>query len=272
MCVKLYYIMTASDHPYFEGEYPLIIPHRGGMDIVPENTLEALAYCNQNEFTHFETDLRMSKDEVVFLHHDETLERTTNSEGRVQEYSWEDLLKVNAGKKFYDKNNIKGKRTQFISLEDALIKFSDMKFNLDLKQGGMSKKVLEIIMDCKASNRTLVSSFSQKRLGQFQKLNKYNIATSGSVKENLQAMFNSKVLNIWDLKVEALQVPIKWKGVKVLTKRFVEYAHKNNITVHVWTVNNPSTLRDCLLLGCDGVMTDRPVEMRKLAREIYGQG
>ena len=52
----------------------------------------------------------------------------------------------------------------------------------------------------------------------------------------------------------------------------MEYAHNNNITVHVWTVNNPSTLRDCLLLGCDWVMTDRPVEMRKLAREIYGQG
>ena len=262
--------MTASNHPYFEGEHPLIIPHRGGMEVVPENTLEALDYCTKNQFTHFETDLRMSKDEVVFLHHDETLQRTTNSQGRVQEYSWRALLKVNAGQKFYEKNNIIGKRTQFVSLEDALTKFSGMKFNLDLKQEGMSKNVLEIIMDCKATERTLVSSFSPNRLNQFQKLNKYNIATSGSVKENLQAMFNSKIINTWDLKVEALQVPIKWKGIRVLTEGFVKYAHNKNIKVHVWTVNNPSVLKDCLQLGCDGVMTDRPVEMRRLAREIYG--
>lgn len=240
------------------------------MDVVPENTLEALNYCNKNRFTHFETDLRMSKDEVIFLHHDSTLERTTNSKGKVHEYSWKDLLKVNAGQKFYDKNNIKGKKTQFVSLEEALTKFSNMKFNLDLKQGGMSKKVLEIIMDCKASDRTLISSFSPKRLKQFQKINKYKIATSGSVRENLQAMFNSKFLEIWDLKIDALQVPIRWKGIKVLTKRLVDYAHHNNLEVHVWTVNDPFVLKDCLLMGCDGVMTDKPLEVRKLVREMYG--
>jgi len=262
--------MTASKHPYFEGEYPLIMPHRGGMEVVPENTLEAIDYCDKNKFTHFETDLRMSKDGVVFLHHDETLERTTDSEGRVQEYYWRDLLKLNAGQKFYEKKNIIGKTTQFVSLEDALTKFSGMKFNLDIKQKGISKNVLEVIMDCKASKRTLVSSFSSKRLKQFQQINKYNIATSGSVKENLQAILNSKIINVWDLQVEALQVPIKWKGIRVLTKHFVKYAHSKNIEVHVWTVNTPSVLRDCLQLGCDGVMTDRPVEMRRLAREIYG--
>ena len=48
----------------------------------------------------------MSKDEVVFLHHDETLERTTDSQGRVEEYYWRDLLKVNAGQQFYEKNTI----------------------------------------------------------------------------------------------------------------------------------------------------------------------
>ena len=270
MCVKLNYIMTASDHPYFEGDYPLVIPHRGGMDIVPENTLEALEYCYKNKFTHFETDLRMSQDDVIFLHHDETLERTTKFEGRVKDYSWEDLLMINAGQKFYDQKKIKQKKTEFISLQDALSRFSDMKFNLDLKEKGMSKKVIEIILDCKASERTLVSSFSPKRLREFQTLNKYNIATSGSIKENFLAITNSKLLTSWELKIEALQIPIKWKGVKVLTKRLVDYAHSKNIEVHVWTINDPISLRYCLLVGCDGVMTDRPVEMRELVREMYG--
>jgi len=43
---------------YFRGEKPIIIPHRGGINVVPENTLHALEHTVENNFTHFETDLR----------------------------------------------------------------------------------------------------------------------------------------------------------------------------------------------------------------------
>ena len=263
--------MTASDYPYFEGDHPLVLPHRGGMEVVPENTLEALEYSDRNKFTHFETDLRMSKDGVVFLHHDETLDRTTRSEGKVSEYLWHDLLKINAGEKFYERKNINGKKTTFISLEDALAKFSNIKLNLDLKQSGMEKKVLEIIMDSNASERTLVSSFSPRRLRKFQEINQYNIAISASIKENLQSMFNSRLFHLWNLRVQALQIPIRWNGIRVLTNNLVEYAHSKNIKVHVWTINNLNILEDCLELGCDGIMTDRPVEVREFIMEKYGK-
>tara|TARA_B100000700_G_scaffold113605_1_gene127671 strand:- start:2682 stop:3476 length:795 start_codon:yes stop_codon:yes gene_type:complete len=261
--------MTASDYPYFQGHHPLVLPHRGGMDIVPENTLEALQYSDRNKFTHFETDLRISKDGVVFLHHDETLNRTTSAEGKVSDYLWHDLLKINAGEKFYEKNNIKGKSTVFISLEDALSNFSNMKFNLDLKQSGMERRVLDIIMDSNASERTLVSSFSPMRLRKFQEINRYNIAISASIKQNLQAMFNSKFFRLWSIQVQALQIPIRWKGIKVLTKNLVEYAHSKNIQVHVWTVNDLKVLEECLEIGCDGIMTDRPLEVRNFIMEKY---
>lgn len=262
--------MRASNHPYFEGDYPLVLPHRGGMEVVPENTLEAVVYANENKFTHFETDLRMSKDGIVFLHHDETLDRTTDSKGKVAEYNWRDLLKINAGKKFYDKKKIYNQETQFISLEDALIKFPDIKYNLDLKQPGMAELVLTIIMDCKATERTLVSSFSPYRLRQFQLLNNHNIATSGSIKENLQALIHSNSFNLWKPDVDALQIPIKWKGIPVLSKNLVDYAHNKNLLVHIWTVNDASTLRDCVSLGCDGYITDRPIELRSLLEDLYG--
>ena len=55
---------------YFDGQKPLIIPHRGGSNIVPENTLHGLQMVISEGFTHFETDLRMSKDGEIFLNHD----------------------------------------------------------------------------------------------------------------------------------------------------------------------------------------------------------
>ena len=76
---------------YFDGDKPLIIPHRGGSNIVPENTLHGLELAIKEGFSHFETDLRMSKDGEIFLHHDETFDRTTNVSGKVQDFNWSEI-------------------------------------------------------------------------------------------------------------------------------------------------------------------------------------
>ena len=96
---------------YFDGDKPLIIPHRGGSNLVPENTLHGLELAIREGFSHFETDLRMSKDGEIFLHHDETFDRTTNVSGKVQDFNWSEISKINAGYKFYEKTNQKGKKT-----------------------------------------------------------------------------------------------------------------------------------------------------------------
>ena len=85
---------------YFDGDKPLIIPHRGGSNLVPENTLHGLELAITEDFSHFETDLRMSKDGEIFLHHDETFDRTTNVSGKVQDFNWSEISKINAGYKF----------------------------------------------------------------------------------------------------------------------------------------------------------------------------
>ena len=64
--------MFLDNLSYFDGQKPLIIPHRGGSNIVPENTLHGLQMVISEGFTHFETDLRMSKDGEIFLHHDDS--------------------------------------------------------------------------------------------------------------------------------------------------------------------------------------------------------
>ena len=130
---------------YFEGKKPLIIPHRGGRNIVPENTLHALENTFVEKFSHFETDLRMSKDGVIFLHHDKSFDRTTDVSGNVKDFNWEEIKKINAGAKFYKKNGDHYSTTKFVTLEDALITYKNMKFNLDLKQSGMAEKLVKII-------------------------------------------------------------------------------------------------------------------------------
>ncbi|MEC7925938.1 MAG: glycerophosphodiester phosphodiesterase family protein, partial [Actinomycetota bacterium] len=155
------FLVSAS---YFEGKKPIVIPHRGGRNIVPENTLHAIENTYKEKFTHFETDLRMSKDGVIFLHHDRSFDRTTDIKGNVHDFDWEDIKRINAGATFYKKKGDHSSKTTFVSLEDALTTYKNLKFNLDLKQGGMAEKVVKIIKSTKSIERVLVSSFSYRRL------------------------------------------------------------------------------------------------------------
>ncbi len=250
---------------YFDSNKPLIIPHRGGANIVPENTLHALQTVSNEKFSHFETDLRMSKDGEVFLQHDETFDRTTNTSGLVGDFLWKDISKINAGYKFYRSRGLSEMSTRFVTLLEALTKFPDLKFNLDLKQSGMDKKVTDIIFSLKAESRVLVSSFSPKRLDNFIKVSKGRILTSGSFRENLVARFlPSQKRNI---KVNAIQAPFRWRGVQVHSSKLLNFCKLNNIPLHIWTVNSIDVFKKCLEIGCDGVITDEPIILREYLRK-----
>ena len=76
---------------------PLCVAHRGDMERFPENTLEAVKGAIEMGFDYIEIDLRMSKDGVVFLLHDDTLERTTNGTGQAKLKTMAELKELDAG-------------------------------------------------------------------------------------------------------------------------------------------------------------------------------
>ena len=65
--------------------------HRGGRLENDENTLSAFQKSYEIGYTGFETDIRMTKDGVLIITHDQTLERTTNGTGIVEEKTWEEI-------------------------------------------------------------------------------------------------------------------------------------------------------------------------------------
>lgn len=253
--------MFLGNQSYFDGQKPLIIPHRGGSNIVPENTLHGLQMVISEGFTHFETDLRMSKDGEIFLHHDDSFNRTTDIEGKVKDFNWSEIKNINAGYEFYKNNNLSGYTTTFVRLEDALSMSKVLKFNLDLKETGLAKKVVEIVLSLNAQNRVLVSSFSPSRLDEFLFESKGQIATSGTFRENAIARFLP--IKKRNFQVQALQAPFKWKGMQIYSKKLVNFCKLNNLQLHIWTVNSINNLKICLDLGCDGIITDEPLLFRE---------
>lgn len=77
--------------------YPFWIAHRGAGKLAPENTLAAFRLGAQYGWRMFECDVKLSADNVPFLLHDATLERTSNGQGIAGALNWGDLAQLDAG-------------------------------------------------------------------------------------------------------------------------------------------------------------------------------
>ena len=64
----------------------------------------------------------------------------------------------------------------------------------------------------------------------------------------------------------AAQVPIRYRGAPVVDHRFVTSAHRADLAVHVWTIDDAATMDTLLDLGVDGIMTDEPTRLRDVLR------
>jgi len=71
--------------------YPRMCAHRGAGKLAPENTLTAMRVGHAHGYTMVEFDVKLAADNVAFLLHDATLERTTSGRGRADALLWRDL-------------------------------------------------------------------------------------------------------------------------------------------------------------------------------------
>ena len=83
---------------------PKLIGHRGVKDLCPENTIESISTAFDIGLTYVEIDVKISKDEIPILLHDDSLDRTTDGSGLAIDYVYEDIKKLDAGKFFYNTN------------------------------------------------------------------------------------------------------------------------------------------------------------------------
>ncbi|MFS4482028.1 glycerophosphodiester phosphodiesterase family protein [Hyunsoonleella sp. 2307UL5-6] len=98
-----------KDFKYNPTDVPLISVHRGGKGIphYPENCLETLQYINDSIHAIYEIDVAKTKDDVLVLMHDNTLNRTTTGEGNITEFTFEALQAFNLEDEFGNSTTFK---------------------------------------------------------------------------------------------------------------------------------------------------------------------
>ncbi|MBR5307507.1 MAG: MBL fold metallo-hydrolase [Clostridia bacterium] len=132
--------------------------HRGASEYAPENTIMSFYLGMFMGANGIETDVQKTKDGVLVLFHDDTLERVTGESGTIEDYTFEELQRFNVKK---------GELTdKIVSFEDFLIHFAhrNITFAIELKKAGLEKEVSELIYKYGIEKKCVVTSFKYDAL------------------------------------------------------------------------------------------------------------
>ncbi|TCC25754.1 glycerophosphodiester phosphodiesterase [Kribbella speibonae] len=221
--------------------------HRGGAkhpDLIGyENSLHAFQHAVDLGYRYLETDLHATSDGVVIAFHDDKLDRVTDRTGVIAELPWSEVSQA----------KING-HEPIPRLDELLEHFPDTRFNLDIKAEGGLEPAAKVLRAANAIDRICVSSFSQSRVNRIRKLLGPRLCTGYGELEIVLIRFLPFALNA---RGACLQIPERYKSLHVLTPGLIKRAHSRGKQVHVWTVDDPDTMRRMLDAGVDGLITDR---------------
>jgi glycerophosphoryl diester phosphodiesterase len=247
-------------HPYLAGS-PLLIAHRGGAGLAPENTLAAFRNAVDSWGADIlEMDVRCTRDGVVVVVHDETVDRTTDGTGRVRDLTWAEVRDLDAGFRFRDlKGNpsFRGLGVGIPRFEEVLTSMPGVRLNVEAKDRYSASGLVDAILRHGAQDRVLVAAEWERN----RRAVRGYPGPWGASRRNLTwlvLLLPTPIGRFFTPGCDALQVPEVHRGVRILTPRFVREAHQRNLPIHVWTVDAPEDMVRFLEWGVDGIQTDRP--------------
>jgi glycerophosphoryl diester phosphodiesterase len=239
----------------------MLVAHRGGAKLAPENTLEAFRAAVQDWGADMlEMDVRLSADGVVVVIHDETVDRTTDGSGRVRDKTWAELRELDAGYRFIDPSgdaSYRGRGVRLPSFDEVLEACPDVRINVEAKEAAVAGPLVEVIRGRGAAHRVLVAAEHERN----------RVAARGyegpwgASRRDCVLFWLAHIVpggRSYTPAVDVIQVPERWKGRRLVTPRFIAEAHLRNIPVHVWTVDDPGDMRRLLQMGVDAIQSDRP--------------
>jgi glycerophosphoryl diester phosphodiesterase len=259
--------------PYLAGS-PLLIAHRGGAGLAPENTIHAFRRSIEWWSADIlELDVQPTRDGEAAVFHDSTLDRTTDGAGPVIEHSMGEIATLDAGFRYVAEDGATPFRADGVrvsTLDEVLREFPGGRINIEIKHAAAAPRVADTVRELGAEHRVLIAA---GRLACRRGLGGLRVAVSAS-REELAAFHLLHRLRFAGLAmpgVDAFQMPELHRGRRILSPRFIAEAHARNVPVHVWTVDEELDMERLLAWGVDAIITDRPDRLAKVLHRMVGR-
>ena len=235
-----------------------ITAHRGGALRAPENTLSALEYTWECGADSAEIDVQETKDGVLILLHDDSLERITGVDKKVWEMTYQEISQLDAGSSF--REDFKGEKIP--TLEEVLkFCYGRLDLNIEIKYNGKNKgivqRVIQVIRENDFQEHCVVTSMSYQFLEQIKETAP-EIGTGYIMTMSYGSISQAEAADFFSVRYD------------YVTERFVREAHALGKEVHAWTVNYRGNIKRMLDMGVDNIITDDPVLVRKVQNQESG--
>jgi glycerophosphoryl diester phosphodiesterase len=250
-------------HPYLDGPHPRAYAHRGwhtGGGL--ENTMAGFVRAVDEGYSYLELDVHASADGVAVVHHDATLDRTTDGTGRIALLHSDALAEVRVG----------GVEPLPL-LADVLAALPGARVTIELKSAAAVDAVLGVLERLDAWHRVCLGAFDERRLVRARRLGGARLCTSmgqaSAIGLRSRAWLDAlpsplSLLPALPFTGQLAQLPHRFGPLTVVDDRLIAAAHAAGREVHVWTVDDPAEMAALLDAGADGLLTDRPDLLREV--------
>lgn len=231
--------------------YPRWIAHRGAGKLAPENTLAAFRVGAQHGYRAFECDVKLSADDVAFLMHDATLDRTTPQQGPAGDRLWADLSRLDAGG--WHSRQYAGEPPPSLEAVARLLRRNEWLLDLEIKPSPgrerhtgevVGKEVMRLWQGARIP--PLFTSFRPQALEGARE-------TAGHIPRGLLL---DTLWTGWMACAQGLQCQAVVTNYTLMSAELIDTLHQAGMRALVYTVNDESVAQWLLGLGIDGIVTD----------------
>jgi glycerophosphoryl diester phosphodiesterase len=229
----------------------LIFAHRGASGDCPENTMIAFKEAHRAGADGIELDVQLTADGEIVVIHDETIDRTTNGKGFVQDFTTEQIQSFDASyifKKWLKKPRI----PTLIEVFDWLSR-NELLCNIELKNStlpypGLEEKVISLIRKYQFEYRVIISSF-----------NHYSLVYCHRLAPDIETapLYSSSLYMPW-VYAQSIHAKAIHPKLKVASNEIIQEAMESGIEVRPYTVNKDRDMERLFTVGCSAFITNFP--------------
>ena len=216
--------------------------HRGASSYAPENTMSAFRLGLAMGANGIETDVQRTKDGILVLFHDDTLKRVIGVEGKIQDYTYEELLQ-------FDVCGC-GQRDKIPRFEDFLKEFSglDLQFAIEFKEHFTEAQTVDLLERYHMQEKAILTSFKLECL-----------MRAKLYAPQYRAGYLTDDVNTMALKVlKTIGVEQVCPKSKLVTQELVSDLHEQGFSVRAWGVKNEERMKQVYDAGADGMTVNFP--------------
>ena len=246
----------------FFNNKPQVFAHRGGCELGPENTIAAFDIGMSTGADGLELDVHLSVDGVVVVHHDKTLDRTTNGSGPIAARTADELARVDAGY-WYKRGGeypFRGRGIGVPTLREVLARYRGVPTILEIKvyTAAMGNAVADEVRRAGAADYVCIAGYGPASARAARAALPATAASAHKGEVRLAVYRSWLRYPVRKAPYQTYQVPECAEAVRIVSPRFVRDAHASGFKVQVWTVDEEADMRRLLEWGVDGLISNRP--------------